>query len=112
MFFNFKKPVSSISMKEAERELASDKSIYLLDVRTGEEFASGHIPGSINLPLDRIAGVVQAIPEKDARIFVYCHSGARSFQACMMMERLGYTDVTNIGGIMQWRGKLERKVGA
>lgn len=112
MFFNFKKPVSSISMKEAERELESDKSIYLLDVRTREEFVSGHIPGSINLPLDRIAGVEKTIPEKDARVFVYCHSGARSFQACLMMIKLGYTNVTNIGGMMQWRGKVERKVGA
>lgn len=109
MFFSFLKPTASLSMKEAAGELAKDKSIYLLDVRTKEEYASGHIPGSINIPLGELRKAEKLVPKKDSRVFVYCHSGGRSRQAGAMMMKMGYTNITNIGGIIQWRGDLERK---
>lgn len=112
MFFNFKKSTASLSMKEAAGELAKDKSIYLLDVRTKEEYAGGHIPGSVNVPLNEIQKVEKLVPEKDARVFVYCQGGGRSRQAGSVMAKMGYTNVTNIGGIVQWRGNLERKVSS
>ena len=108
MFFGRNRSVSSLSMADAKRELSADGSIYLIDVRTDDEYASGHIPGSIHLPLHRIENVLEAVPDKDARVFVYCLSGARSHQACIQLARLGYSDVTNIGGIAQWTGGIER----
>lgn len=80
----------------------------LLDVRTPEEYRSGHIPGSRNLPLDALQGIATAAPDKGTPLYVYCRSGARSKQAVTLLQRMGYTRVTNIGGILQYHGKVER----
>lgn len=80
----------------------------LLDVRTPEEYAEGHIPGAQNLPLQSLQGVAAVAPAKDTPLFVYCRSGARSGQAAGLLQRMGYTHVTNIGGIMHYHGKVER----
>lgn len=80
----------------------------LLDVRTPEEYAAGHIPDSCNLPLKELELIVGEIPEKDAPIFLYCHSGNRSRQAKAMLERMGYCNVKNIGGIVDYHGKVEK----
>jgi len=111
MFFSKTASVSSLSMEEARRELSRDPSICLVDVRTEDEYASGHIPGSIHLPLHRLSSAPGVVPGKDTRVFVYCLSGARSRQACLTLAKLGYTNVTNIGGILDWSGKIERMVG-
>ena len=79
----------------------------LLDVRTPEEYAQGHIPGSRNLPLDALDGVAQVVPERETPLFVYCLSGARSRQAAAVLGHMGYTHITNIGGISGYRGELE-----
>ena len=76
----------------------------LLDVRTPEEYAAGHVPGSRNIPLDRISG---ARLDKGAPLFVYCRSGARSGQACAILTRRGF-EAVNIGGIMNYCGELEQ----
>lgn len=75
----------------------------LLDVRTKEEYAQGHVPDSINVPLDRIQTIQVA---KDRPLFVYCLSGARSSQACGWLNKKGY-QTTNIGGISGYRGPLK-----
>ena len=75
----------------------------LLDVRTPEEYAEGHIPGSINLPLNQIPTIST---EKDTPLFVYCYSGARSRRACAWLNQNGYI-TTDIGGIMNYRGAIE-----
>ena len=81
----------------------STPDAVLLDVRTTEEYAVGHIPGSVNLPLDRLSGIKL---DKSHPLFVYCHSGIRSRQACAWLNRQGYT-ATNIGGIAGYQGILE-----
>lgn len=81
---------------------------FLLDVRTGEEYAAGHIPGSINLPLHRIQNIESVIPDKTAPLFVYCQSGARSRQAVSCLTASGYTKVTDIGAFSNYQGKEER----
>lgn len=111
MFFNRNK-CASLSMKQAALELENNASIHLVDVRSPGEYHMGHIPNSVNLPLENIAHIAGHVPDKDARIFVYCLSGARSRTACAQLTRLGYTQVFNIGGIGQWRGKIERSQGA
>lgn len=79
----------------------------LLDVRTEEEYEAGHIPKSINIPLDTIYVVAEMISNRDIPLFVYCLSGARSSQAVQALKKMGYTQVKNIGGINQYNGKVE-----
>ena len=79
----------------------------LLDVRSPEEYRSGHIPASQNLPLPVIDYAAISLPDKHAPIFVYCHSGTRSAQAVESLQQQGYTDVQNIGGIAVYSGALE-----
>ena len=80
----------------------------LLDVRTPQEYAQGHIPGSKNIPLQTLHDAEGAIQDKGTPLYVYCQSGARSSQAASLLKQMGYTNVTNIGGIAAWRGKVER----
>lgn len=79
----------------------------LLDVRTPQEYREGHIPGSKNIPLQEIDRVSAAVGEKETPLFVYCHSGARSRQAAGALERMGYRNIKNIGGIAAYTGKVE-----
>ena len=80
----------------------------LLDVRTPEEVADGRIPGSINIPLQRLDDVEDAVEDLDTPLFVYCQSGMRSRKAAVRLEQMGYTNVTDLGGIMAYRGPIER----
>ena len=80
----------------------------LLDVRTPQEYREGHIPGSKNLPLQTIDKVDSIVENKDTVLYVYCHSGARSRQAASLLQHMGYSNVTNIGGITAYSGKVER----
>ena len=80
----------------------------LLDVRTVEEYEEGHIPNSINIPLDRIYGINSVVQNKNEDIFVYCRSGRRSHTAAYELKRLGYKNVKNIGGILSYTGVIEK----
>lgn len=75
----------------------------LLDVRTPEEYRDGHVPGAVNLPLDRLA---EGELPQGRPIFAYCLSGARSARACAWLKRRGY-EAVNLGGIGGYRGVLE-----
>ncbi|MDR1630504.1 MAG: rhodanese-like domain-containing protein [Oscillospiraceae bacterium] len=108
MFLKRKSNCVSMSMRQAAEELAKDPAIRLIDVRTQEEFAEGHIPNSVNVPLGSFQQIARVVPNKDERLFVYCLSGSRSQMACGQLAQMGYADVTNIGGISQWPGKIIR----
>lgn len=86
--------------------LKGDDTALLIDARTPEEYAMGHIPGSINIPLGHEDGMTKDL-DKDTPLLVYCHSGVRSRQACSIYEKAGFTNVTNIGGIINWDGEIE-----
>ncbi len=93
-----------ISPQEAKRRLSSGDTVVLLDVRTPQEYEQIHIPNSISLPLDCLKQeVADRIPDKDTEIIVYCLSGARSSMACSQLISMGYTNVSNMGGIRSWR---------
>ena len=77
----------------------------LLDVRTPQEYAERHIEGSINIPLQVLGASLDKLPDKNAAIFVHCLSGGRSSVALSFLQRCGYTNVTNIGGIMDYTGE-------
>ena len=81
----------------------------LLDVRTREEYAAGHIGGSRNLPLELLpADAPRELPDRGAPLYVYCRSGGRSRRAAALLKRMGYTNVTDIGGIADYRGRVVR----
>lgn len=84
---------------------ASDGAV-LLDVRTEEEYNGGHIENSVNIPLDRIFMIDKTVNDKAVPLYVYCYSGSRSGQAVSYLKRNGYTNVTNIGGISGYSGKV------
>ncbi|HUX20537.1 MAG TPA: rhodanese-like domain-containing protein [Spirochaetia bacterium] len=82
-------------------------SYLLLDVRTPGEFASGHIPTAVNVPVDRIReGMMSAA--KDEIVIVYCASGARASIAEKALLGLGFTNVANFGAIGRWPGELTK----
>lgn len=81
----------------------------LLDVRTKEEYEAGYIENSVNIPLQRIEDVLERIADKNTPLFVYCQSGARSTSASSVLKKMGYSNVTNIGGISSYRGKVVKR---
>jgi phage shock protein E len=86
--------------------LAKGAPAYLLvDVRTADEFAAGHIPTAINIPVDTIAARPPS-PDTSALIIVYCASGHRSAMAASALTRLGYTRVADFGSISRWKWAL------
>lgn len=104
-FFDFfKQP----DINQGIREYHTKKEAVLLDVRTREEYQEGHIPGSKNIPLQMIEKITSVVGNREMPLYVYCHSGARSRQAAGMLQHMGYCNVTNIGGIMAYSGKIER----
>lgn len=104
-FFDFfKQP----DVNQGVKEYQNTSGAVLLDVRTPEEYRSGHIPGSRNLPLQTIDRASAIAENRDTALYVYCQSGARSRQAAGLLKQLGYTNVNNIGGIAAYEGKVER----
>ena len=104
-FFDlFKQPDVNQGVKEYQRTSGA----VLLDVRTQEEYRSGHIPGSKNVPLQSIDKAGSVAENKNTALYVYCQSGARSRQAAGLLKQMGYTNVNNIGGIAAYLGKVER----
>lgn len=90
------------------RSFLSTKGAVLLDVRTPEEYAEGHIEGSYNIPLQSIEKTQTIVKEKSTPLFVHCRSGARSAQATNILKKMGYTNVEDIGGIISYKGKVIR----
>ena len=98
-----------ITMSEAVEIMASEDDYIILDVRRPNEFASGHIPNAVNIPNEIIGeDEIDELRDKDQLILVYCRSGNRSKQASEKLVRLGYTNVVEFGGIVDWKGEIER----
>ena len=93
----------------AEVELCRNTpGAVLIDVRTKEEYAAGHIPGSINIPADKILGTLSLINDLTVPVYVYCLRGTRSMRAAAQLRAMGYTNIKSIGGIVSYRGTLEK----
>ena len=92
-----------ITQAEAKATIDSDEEYVILDVRTEEEYAAGHIEGAVLIPDFEIADRAEAeLPDKDMLILVYCRSGNRSKTASEKLASLGYTNVKEFGGIKDW----------
>ena len=89
--------------------METEKNYIILDVRRADEYASGHIPGAINVANESIGTLeIPELPDKAQLILVYCRSGNRSKQASEKLVKLGYTNIVEFGGINDWAGEIEK----
>ena len=92
-----------LSAEEAKAVMDSGESVIVLDVREQSEYDAGHIPGAVLLPSGSVQQMAaDVLPDKDAKILVYCRSGNRSRTAANVLVGLGYTQVYDFGGIINW----------
>ena len=96
-----------ISMDEAVIMMEQESDYIILDARRADEFAEGHIPNAINVPNEIIGTAeIPELPDKDQLIMVYCRSGRRSKEAAEKLVALGYTNIVEFGGILDWTGEV------
>ncbi len=100
--------VPTITAEQAHEEIETENPI-IVDVRPQEYFIQGHIKGARNIPLSSFADrALQDLPDKNARILVYCFMGHLSASAVEYLIRQGYTHVASMGGIQGWPYGVER----
>ena len=93
----------NITAQQAKEIMDTQEGYIILDTRTQEEYDEGHIPGAILIPYDEITEKAEGIlTDKDQLILVYCRSGRRSKIAAQSMVELGYTNIKEFGGIIDW----------
>lgn len=92
---------TKISPADYQSKFGAGSEHLLLDVRTPEEFATGHIHGAVNIPVQSLPDRLNEVP-RDEPIVVYCHSGNRSGQAALFLDQSGYTQIYDLGGINTW----------
>lgn len=103
--------MQEINASEVFKKLENNQPIILLDVRTPEEYQRAHLSGSVLLPInnlspDTLKQINLGEDKKTDEIIIYCLSGPRSYEACVMMQQMGYTNVKYIpNGLMGWRSQ-------
>lgn len=99
----------NINAEQAKQMMDTETGYVILDVRTEEEYAEGHIPGAILIPDYEITQKAESIlADKDQKILVYCRSGRRSKNAAEALLALGYTNIWEFGGIIDWNYDIEK----
>ena len=98
----------NITAEEAKQIMDTEEGYIILDVREQDEYDAGHIPGAILIPYTQIEEKANdMLPDKDQLILVYCRSGRRSKIAAEALAELGYTNITEFGGIIDWPYETE-----
>ena len=98
-----------ISQEEAAEMMKKDDGHIIVDVRRQDEYDAGHIPGAVCIPSESIGTERPSqLPDLEQIILVYCRSGNRSRQAARKLFILGYTNVYEFGGILDWTGEIEK----
>lgn len=98
----------SITMDEA-KEIFKNKGDYIIvDVRRFDEYKEGHIPNAINIVNEEINDEPKELKDKNQTIYVYCRSGRRSKEASEKLVKLGYKNIIEFGGIIDWTGEIEK----
>ena len=98
----------NITAEEAKEIMDSEEGYIILDVRTQEEYDQGHIPGAIVISHEEITEKAEdVLTDKDQLILVYCRSGRRSKIAAEALVELGYTNIKEFGGIIDWPYEVE-----
>ena len=101
--------IKHVSMNDIVQIMEENENYIILDVRTQAEYNQGHIPNAICIPNETIdENVVNKLLDKNQMILVYCRSGNRSRQAAEKLKKLGYTNLIEFGGIIDWKGEIER----
>lgn len=99
----------NITAQEAKKIVDEREGYIILDTRTREEYDEGHIPGAILIPHDQIREQAESVlTDKDQLILVYCRSGRRSKLASEDLVKLGYTNIMEFGGIIDWPYEVEK----
>ncbi len=102
--------VQKITGAEAKKIMDEDKNVIIVDVRTLEEYQTGYISGATLIPLDEISNTAESkLTNKNATILVYCRSGRRSEIAAQNLFDLGYTNIYDFGGILDWNYDIVTK---
>ena len=98
----------NITAQEAKEIMDTQEGYVILDTRTQEEYDQGHIPGAVLLPYDEVLQKAETIlTDKNQLILVYCRSGRRSKLAANDLVKLGYTNIKEFGGIIDWPYETE-----
>lgn len=101
--------MADLSQEDWAKQVSSNNNAIILDVRTQDEVDQGVIPNTIHIDIHQGQGFIDELEtlDKDKTYFVYCRSGARSAQACAIMEQLGFRKAYNLlGGITNWEGEI------
>lgn len=101
--------MANLTQDEWKQQLVNDSNAVILDVRTDDEIAEGIIPNAIQIDIYKGQGFIYKLEEldKSKNFYVYCRSGARSGQACAIMNQLGFDNAYNlVGGILEWKEDL------
>lgn len=94
------------TMDEVKKEVDAQAAIQLVDVREKDEFMEGHLPKARMIPLSDLENAACSLT-KDKPLYVYCRSGQRARSAVKRLKAMGFQDVYNIGGIIQWSYEIE-----
>ena len=104
-----KSTIKYVSMDEIIKIMNENNNYIILDVRTIEEYNEGHIPNAICIPNETIGEeTINELTNKEQLILIYCRSGNRSKQAAAKLEKLGYINLIEFGGIIDWKGEIEK----
>ncbi|MBU2525690.1 MAG: rhodanese-like domain-containing protein [Flavobacteriaceae bacterium] len=101
--------MTDLSSSEWKEKISQDKNALILDVRTPEEIEEGYIPNALHIDIMDPEAFMEGIEDLDPNknLYVYCRSGRRSAQACMILEQQGFENTFNlIGGILEWDGDV------
>ncbi len=101
--------MADLSQKEWREQLDGDLNAIILDVRTDEELEEGYIPGAVQMDIQQTSEFMERAKKMDPskNYYIYCRSGGRSAQACMLFNSLGVKNVYNLmGGMTEWTGEV------
>lgn len=95
---------TNVTFEEAKKIIDANSDCIMFDVRTDEEFFTGHAEGAVNFDVDTITAETAAemIPSKDTPLLVYCKTGERARLAAEAFAELGYKSIYNIGSLVEW----------
>ncbi len=100
--------MKDLTQSQWSEQLSNDKDAVIVDVRTDMEVAEGMIPKALHIDIQNAAGFMEKAKTLDAtkNYYVYCRSGGRSAQACMILNSIGFPNTYNLmGGMMEWQGE-------
>jgi len=96
-----------ITADEAQVLMQKERDYLILDVRSPEEYAEGHIPHAINIPMEQFGeDPPKELPDRNQTIFVYCVKGIRSMNVANRLAHMGYKNIVEMGGIQDWHGEI------